>query len=567
MHSLRALSRTHSIRTAGVAALVLGVAAAPWAASADSVQVDGDSSSTSNSKNSQFTLCEGVGSSVDVVGKLDYTGTGRGAKHFSNGGTVTITASVPSAAAAFLNASGATVVTSNWTTTGATVSSAAMPLTVDTDWKEGTYPVTYTFTGVDENNAPYVLTDTNNVQIIAATDGCDDEEPPPNSAPTVDVTGFADGDVVEIGTAVNRGCQVSDAEDGAQSSSPEVSGPVGPLSAYGLGEVTVTCSYTDTGGLAGTDKASYTIVDTGKPVIVDEGPQSDPDGLNGWYVSAVTNGFRATDSGAGFPTDTPKLLSYGFGQSSGGSEGSTVTVSSGTVSDVAGNVADAIDSGPFQIDLSDPLLNVTGAPTGTTYDLCTGGVPTRPTFAPSDAISGLDGSEDDSWTQPSTTSGVGTYTYSAAAQDVAGRTSSDTRVYRSVYGSAFAGVTQPINGGMTPELTDDSSRFKLGSTVPVKFRLACGSSPIDNAVARLTVKVADNKPDAGTDEAVSTAASTTGNLFRYDAAAGQYIFNLNTRSGYTNPGGGTVAFAQGTYTLSIVLDDGTHRQVNINLTK
>ncbi len=118
------------------------------------------------------------------------------------------------------------------------------------------------------------------------------------------------------------------------------------------------------------------------------------------------------------------------------------------------------------------------------------------------------------------------------------------------------------------DFSDDNSRFKLGSTVPVKFRLMCGTTPIDNAVAKLNIKQADGTPDPGTDEAVSTAASTTGNLFRYDATNQQYIFNLSTKTGYTNPNGTTItAFSAGTWTLSVLLDDGTFRSINIQLVK
>ena len=48
---------------------------------------------------------------------------------------------------------------------------------------------------------------------------------------------------------------------------------------------------------------------------------------------------------------------------------------------------------------------------------------------------------------------------------------------------------------------------------------------VSDTVARLNLKRADNNPDAGVDEAVSTSASTEGILFCYDAANGQYIFN------------------------------------------
>jgi hypothetical protein len=544
---------------------------------ADSLAIDADGFDTSNSKNSKFVLCQGAGSYVDVDATLNYSGTGNGAKHFKDG-TVTITTTVQPGASSFITANGGSTTLIGWNDEHDSASVNDMRLTVGDNWTAGTYQVTYEASGTDTKGQALVLSDTNNVQISAATTGCstsgggDDggstPPPPANTAPSVDVTGVEDGASYEIGSVPAPGCSVDDAEDTNESANPQVSAITGTLSAYGLGSQTVTCSYTDSGTppLSGSDTETYTIVDTGNPTISDMGATSAPNGANSWYVSAVTNQFEASDNGAGFQTATPKLLSYLFSNSSGAAEGSAVKINSGPVSDVAGNPATAIDSAPFQIDLSNPVLNVSGAANGAVFNVCDAGL-TRPGFAPTDAISGLDGSQADSWTTPSSASGVGTYTYSAQAKDNAGRTASETRTYTKTYGASYGGVTQPINGGATAALTDDDSRFKLGSTVPVKFRMMCGTTPIDNAVAKLNVKKADGTPDPGVDEAVSTAASTTGNLFRYDATSGQYIFNLSTKNGYTNPNGTTVSFAAGTYTLSILLDDGSYRSVNIHIVR
>jgi len=54
--------------------------------------------------------------------------------------------------------------------------------------------------------------------------------------------------------------------------------------------------------------------------------------------------------------------------------------------------------------------------------------------------------------------------------------------------------------------------------------------------------------------ATSTSAATAGNLFRYDATAGQYIFNWNTKG-----------LSAGTYQLRIDLGDGVNRVVNVSL--
>jgi hypothetical protein len=111
----------------------------------------------------------------------------------------------------------------------------------------------------------------------------------------------------------------------------------------------------------------------------------------------------------------------------------------------------------------------------------------------------------------------------------------------------WSGILQPIDA-------DGSSVFKLGSTVPVKFRLIGASAGITNLVANLSVAKVTSFV-TGTDiEAVSTAAATTGNAFRYDAATDQYIFNLSTKS-----------LSKGTWRLSIDMHDGVARFVNISL--
>lgn len=218
---------------------------------ADTVQYNSDGMDTGNSKNSKFTLCTGTGSFVDIFATINHSGSGKGAQHFANNGMVTITTSVPTAAADFLAAAGGSVQTLNWDNTSHTVASAAMRLSVATDWVAGNYPVTYTATGVDQNNQPYVLTDANNVEISAATTGCatggggetGTPPAPAYTAPTVEVLNIEDGATYEINTVPVAACSVSDAEDTDEAATPVVSSVSGPLAAYGLGMVTVSCSY------------------------------------------------------------------------------------------------------------------------------------------------------------------------------------------------------------------------------------------------------------------------------------------------------------------------------------
>ena len=96
--------------------------------------------------------------------------------------------------------------------------------------------------------------------------------------------------------------------------------------------------------------------------------------------------------------------------------------------------------------------------------------------------------------------------------------------------------------------------FKLGSTVPVKFQLTGASAGVKDLSARLYLQRISSGGSGSELEAISTSNSTTGNLFRYDATSGQYVFNLNTKT-----------LSAGTYKLRIDLGDGVLRTVNITL--
>ena len=111
----------------------------------------------------------------------------------------------------------------------------------------------------------------------------------------------------------------------------------------------------------------------------------------------------------------------------------------------------------------------------------------------------------------------------------------------------FGGILRPIKA-------DGSSAFKQGSTVPVKFQLRdADGNIVTNAEACIFVTKVSNG-NIGEMEAISTAAASTGNLFRYDPDSEQYIFNLATKS-----------LSTGTWEIRIKLDDGTSKYVIIGL--
>jgi beta propeller repeat protein len=114
----------------------------------------------------------------------------------------------------------------------------------------------------------------------------------------------------------------------------------------------------------------------------------------------------------------------------------------------------------------------------------------------------------------------------------------------------FGGFQQPLNA-------DGSSVFKLGRIIPVRFVLA-DSSGQSIPTATVTISVTKLSNDInGTEEEVlvdSPGNADTGNVFRYDAQSGVYVFNLSTK-GYT----------EGTYRLYAKPDDGQSYSVDFSL--
>lgn len=111
----------------------------------------------------------------------------------------------------------------------------------------------------------------------------------------------------------------------------------------------------------------------------------------------------------------------------------------------------------------------------------------------------------------------------------------------------WSGVLPPVN-------PDGTSVFKARSTIPLKFMLTGCSAGITDLVATLSYAKLDASVAGPINESVSTAAATTGNQFRYDPAADQYVFNWSTKG-----------LSAGTYRLFIDLGDGVTRTVDLDL--
>lgn len=137
---------------------------------------------------------------------------------------------------------------------------------------------------------------------------------------------------------------------------------------------------------------------------------------------------------------------------------------------------------------------------------------------------------------------IGSYTLTYTATDDATNSASKQRVVKVIY--PWSDLLQPVN-------TDNSSIFKLGSTIPLKFTLSGAASNLVITAKVYLAKVSNNVVGSEI-ESTSTSAADSGNTFRL--SNGQYIYNLSTKG-----------LSTGTWQIRIDLGDGELHTVLISL--
>lgn len=355
--------------------------------------------------------------------------------------------------------------------------------------------------------------------------------PPDTTPPTTSIS--------VLGTSGDNGWYVSDVDvtlagvdeaggSGVKSTEYSFDGTTwldyaGPVTVSAEGVTTLYYRSTDNADNVEVAK-SWTIKIDKTPPTINGATVGSPNAA-GWFNGDVVVHFTASDAVSGIATVTPDVTvtAEGVGQS--------VT---GTAVDNAGNSADAT---VFGIDIDKTLPEIViGIPAEEGVYIL--GVSVAADWSASDSLSGIasaTGSVPSG--SPLDTSTVGTYTFQVAAVDAADNTGTASCTYHIRY--VYSGVLQPIN-------PDGSSVFKYGRTVPVKLQLtdASGAYVTDATVRIYLAKISDGV--IGTEmEASSTSAASTGNTFRYDPEANQYIFNLGTRD-----------LSKGTWQARIEVSDG-----------
>jgi hypothetical protein len=267
------------------------------------------------------------------------------------------------------------------------------------------------------------------------------------------------------------------------------------------------------------------------PPAVSTGPTTAPNG-NGWYNTPVTVHTTCSDALSGSDScDADEVIS-GEGVHGGGSHKG---------SDKAGNSGSGMYGG-MKIDTIAPGVTVSGPADGSTIVL--GSPVATPSCTATDTGSGLGLLSTCTGTLTGgNAKGVGLFTYTAKATDLAGNTTTKVIHYRVVYN--FIGFTNPGNNSQT----------NAGNTLAVTFSLknAAGQS-IQTAAAPVWLvpqKGGLLKVGAGTFGPTSPTAS----LFSFDLKRQQYTFNWQT----SRTQGGTF------WQIGVRLDDGTDHVITVGL--
>ena len=361
---------------------------------------------------------------------------------------------------------------------------------------------------------------------------------PPESvvaiAPAASAGGWHNGDVSATITASDEDSGVEKI-DYSVTAAPVANGPVaGDLAVVTIsGEGDRHLSYFAT-DLAGNVEAANNVtvkIDRTAPAI--EATRTAANS-SGWNNGPVTVEFACTDALSGIDTcAAAKIL---------GTEG-TDQSAAGSAVDHAGNTASASVTG-INIDLTPPVVAITGVTNGAIYDL--NSVPAAG-CSTSDGLSGVATAAVVA-VSGGTSNSVGTFSVTCTgARDRAGNTASAIASYEVHY--IFTGFMSPIANLPTV------NSIKAGQTVPVKFGLG-GDHGLDVLQGGTATSVMIGCATGAAVDLTELAVINPGaSQFTYDPITTQYQFNWKTDKSWSGS----------CRRLLVRLDDGTVHSADFRL--
>ena len=249
----------------------------------------------------------------------------------------------------------------------------------------------------------------------------------------------------------------------------------------------------------------------------------------------------------------------GYGAFSSADSASCSTTDNGTLS-VGGKVKDKDDDGSTY---TGTVTVVNVAPsigaftaTGTTAAACVAGNTVGVSFTVSDPateaydpITGTINWGDGNTTNISGRSISGSHSYAAGSYTITVNvndgdlgTDSETHAVSLLYNRT--GFLQPVN-------MDDTSNFKLGSTIPIKIKVTdCNGLSVGTLVPQVFLTRVGSGSGTVNEPVIVESVPDVENDMRYDTTGQQYIYNLSTkRSVFASPSGGPLAL--GRYELKV----------------
>ncbi|HKU49008.1 MAG TPA: HYR domain-containing protein [Nitrososphaera sp.] len=351
---------------------------------------------------------------------------------------------------------------------------------------------------------------------------------PPELTIPADITEEATG---PTGAVTNFVASATDIVDGI--ASVDCSPASGSI--FTLGVTMVNCSATDNAGNTATGSFTVTVQDTTAPTLtLPEGMTVEATGPTGAVATFTASALDIVDGSTSVYCSPVSGSTFGLG---------TTTVDC-TSTDIAGNTA----SGSFLVTVQDTTAPTLNLPS----DISTlaAGISGATVTYSATAADLVDGSVQVYCTPASgSTFSIGMTAVNCNAVDNAGNSASGSFTV-SVHVQA-TGFYQPV------DMNGYVNIVKAGSTVPLKFEVfgdkaVQGTEISDIGIVKtLKQKLTSCDPSAPTDEVETTA--TGGTLLRYDATAGQFVYNWK------------VPLQKGCYTVTMTLTDDSTVQALFRL--